>query len=114
MLPSSWIFVASTRTNLRCGRAPNETSSRSSCRQERSPLRSSFFFKELGPSSIYVLRRCQSGMTRGVFLDEGEDPAGRTAAQCMAQEPQIIIASYTDAEALEDGVLVALDHLQVN
>jgi len=53
-------------------------------------------------------------MTRGVFLDEGEDPAGRTAAQCMAQEPQIIIASYTDAEALDDGVLVALDHLQVN
>ncbi len=53
-------------------------------------------------------------MTRGVFLDEGEDPAGRTAAQCMAQEPQIIIASYTDAEALEDGVLVAMDSLPVN
>jgi len=32
----------------------------------------------------------------------------------MAQEPQIIIASYTDAEAVEDGVLVAMDSLPVN
>jgi hypothetical protein len=32
----------------------------------------------------------------------------------MAQEPQNVIASYTDAEALEDGVLVEWDDLQVN
>jgi len=32
----------------------------------------------------------------------------------MAQEPENIIASYTDAEALEDGVLVAMDSLPVN
>jgi hypothetical protein len=32
----------------------------------------------------------------------------------MAQEPESIIASYTDAEALEDGLLVAMDALPVN
>jgi hypothetical protein len=32
----------------------------------------------------------------------------------MAQEAENIIASYTDAEALEDGVLVAMDALPVN
>jgi hypothetical protein len=53
-------------------------------------------------------------MTRGVFLGEGENPAGRTAARHMAQEPENIISSYTDAQAVEDGVLVAVDHLQVN
>src|SRR5712691_730820 len=53
-------------------------------------------------------------MTRVVFLGEGENPAGRTAARRMAQEPENIIASYTDAEALEDGVLVAMDALPVN
>jgi hypothetical protein len=53
-------------------------------------------------------------MRRGVFLGEGEDPAGRTAVRCMAQEPENIIVSYTDAQALEDGVLVEVDDLQVN
>jgi hypothetical protein len=32
----------------------------------------------------------------------------------MAQEPEYIIDSYTDAQALEDGVLVAWNALQVN
>jgi hypothetical protein len=32
----------------------------------------------------------------------------------MAQEPENIISSYTDAQALEDGVLVAWDSLPVN
>ena len=32
----------------------------------------------------------------------------------MAQEPEDIIDSYTDAQALEDGVLVAWDTLPVN
>jgi hypothetical protein len=32
----------------------------------------------------------------------------------MAQEPENIIVSYTDAQALEDGVLVEVDDLQVN
>ena len=32
----------------------------------------------------------------------------------MAQEPENIIFSYTDAQALEDGVLVEVDDLQVN
>ena len=32
----------------------------------------------------------------------------------MTQEPENIIASYTDAEAVEDGVLVAMDSLPVN
>ena len=32
----------------------------------------------------------------------------------MAQEPENIIDSYTDAQALEDGVLVAMDALPVN
>jgi len=32
----------------------------------------------------------------------------------MAQEPENIIDSYTDAQALEDGVLVAWDTLPVN
>jgi hypothetical protein len=33
----------------------------------------------------------------------------------MTQEPEnIIISSYTDAQAVEDGVLVAWDDLQVN
>jgi hypothetical protein len=32
----------------------------------------------------------------------------------MAQEPQNVISSYTDAEAVEDGFLVAWDDLQVN
>ncbi len=32
----------------------------------------------------------------------------------MTQEPENIIASYTDAEALEDGVLVAFDASPVN
>jgi len=32
----------------------------------------------------------------------------------MTQEPENIISSYTDAEALEDGVLVAMDALPVN
>jgi hypothetical protein len=32
----------------------------------------------------------------------------------MAQEAENIIVSYTDAEALEDGVLVAMDALPVN
>ena len=53
-------------------------------------------------------------MSRGVFLGEAENPAGRTAVRCMAQEPENIIASYTDAEAVEDGVLVAMDSLPVN
>ncbi len=64
---------------------------------------------------MYGLGSCQSDMTRGVFLDEGENPAGRTAARHMAQEPEdIIISSYTDAQAVEDGVLVVWDDLQVN
>jgi hypothetical protein len=66
-------------------------------------------------SSRYLLGSCQSGMTRGVFIAEGENPAGRTAVRCMTQEPEnIIISSYTDAQAVEDGVLVAWDDLQVN
>jgi hypothetical protein len=65
--------------------------------------------------SRYVLGSCQSGMTRGVFLNEGENPAGRTAVRFMAQEPEdIIISSYTDAQVLGDGVLVAWDDLQLN
>ena len=32
----------------------------------------------------------------------------------MTQEPENIISSYTDAEALEDGVLVAMGALPVN
>jgi hypothetical protein len=32
----------------------------------------------------------------------------------MAQEPENVISSYTDAQALEDGVLVAWDTLPVN
>ena len=32
----------------------------------------------------------------------------------MAQEPEDIIDSYTDAQGLEDGVLVAMDSLPVN
>ena len=32
----------------------------------------------------------------------------------MTQELQNVISSYTDAEAVEDGVLVAWDDLQVN
>jgi hypothetical protein len=32
----------------------------------------------------------------------------------MAQEPQNVISSYTDAQAVEDGFLVAWDDLQVN
>jgi len=32
----------------------------------------------------------------------------------MTQEPENIISRYTDAHALEDGVLVAMDDLQVN
>ena len=32
----------------------------------------------------------------------------------MTQEPENIISRYTDAEALEDGVLVAMDALPVN
>jgi hypothetical protein len=32
----------------------------------------------------------------------------------MAQEPEDIIDSYTDAQGLEDGVLVAMDALPVN
>ena len=32
----------------------------------------------------------------------------------MTQEPENIIVSYTDAQALEDGVLVEVDDLQVN
>ena len=72
------------------------------------------FSRSWGRSSIYILGSCQSGTTRGVFLDEGENPAGRTAVRCMAQEPENIIASYTDAEAVEDGVLVAMDSLPVN
>ena len=40
-------------------------------------------------------------MTHGVFLGEGENPAERTFAPDMALEPEIIIASYTDAEGLE-------------
>ncbi len=72
------------------------------------------FSRSWDRSSRYVLGSCQSGTTRGVFLDEGENPAGRTAVRCMAQEPENIIASYTDAEALEDGVLVAMDSLPVN
>src|SRR5713226_3237004 len=70
--------------------------------------------RSCGTSSRYVLGSCQAGMTRGVFLGEGENPAGQTAALRMAQEPENIIASYTDAEALEDGVLVAMDALPVN
>src|ERR1700687_817593 len=65
-------------------------------------------------SSRYVLGDCQLGMTRVVFLGEGENPAGWTAVRCMAQEPQNVIASYTDAEAVEDGFLVAMDALPVN
>jgi hypothetical protein len=72
------------------------------------------FSRSWGPPSIYILGSCQSGMTRGVFLGEGENPAGRTAARCMTQEPQNVIASYTDAEAVEDGFLVAMDALPVN
>ncbi len=72
------------------------------------------FSRSWDRSSRCVLGSCQSGMSRGVFLGEGENPAGRTAVRCMAQEPENIIASYTDAEALEDGVLVAMDSLPVN
>jgi hypothetical protein len=65
--------------------------------------------------SRYVLWSCQSRMTRDVLIGEGENPAGRTAARHMAQEPEdIIISSYTDAQAVEDGVLVEWDDLQVN
>ena len=32
----------------------------------------------------------------------------------MAQEPENVIVCYTDAQALEDGVLVAMDALPVN
>ena len=32
----------------------------------------------------------------------------------VAHEPENVIVSYTDAQALEDGVLVALDALPVN
>src|SRR6266478_1663352 len=46
-------------------------------------------------------------------MKEG-NPAGQSAARCMAQELQNVISSYTDAEAVEDGVLVAWDDLQVN
>ena len=53
-------------------------------------------------------------MTRDVLLVEGENPAGRTAARRMAQEPENIISRYTDAQALEDGVLVAMDAFPVN
>src|SRR5712692_5337892 len=97
MLPSSWICVESTRTKLRCGRALNEASSRSSCREERSLLCTSLFFKELGYLFKICIRECQSGMTRGVCLEE-ENPAGRTAVRYMAQEPENIIVSYTDAQ----------------
>jgi len=73
------------------------------------------FSRSWDRSSRYVLGSCQLGMTRGVFLGEGENPAGRTAVRCMAQEPEdIIISSYTDAQAVEDGVLVAMDSLTVN
>jgi hypothetical protein len=62
----------------------------------------------------YLLGTCQSCASRDVFLVERGNPAGRTAARPMAQEPEEIIDSYTDAQALEDGVLVAWDTLPVN
>ena len=67
-----------------------------------------------GTSSRYLLGNCQEGMTRGVFLGEGEDPAGRTAVRCMAQEPENIVVRYSEAQALEDGVLAAIGDLPVN
>jgi hypothetical protein len=61
-----------------------------------------------------LLGTCQSCVSRDVCLIERGNPAGRTAAQPIAQEPEDIIDSYTDAQALEDGVLVAWDTPPVN
>lgn len=60
----------------------------------------------------YILGTCQETIGRVVSFIEGMSPAGKAAAQRM--ENPNIIASYTDEEALEDGVLVAMDALPVN
>jgi hypothetical protein len=72
------------------------------------------FSRSWDTSSRYVLGSCQSWMTRGVSLGEGEDPAGRTAARYMTQEPENIIVRYSEAQALEDGVLAAMGDQPVN
>ena len=73
-----------------------------------------YFSRSSAQVSTYVLGNCQSRATRVVSLYERDNPAGRTVARCMAQEAENIIFSYTDAQALEDGVLVAMDALPVN
>ena len=65
-------------------------------------------------ASLPIKGACQFITVRDVSLFEGENPAGRTVARPMTQEPENIISRYTDAEALEDGVLVAMDALPVN
>jgi hypothetical protein len=47
-------------------------------------------------------------------LDGGNESGGRVAALRMAEEPEKIIIEYTDAQALEDGVLVEVSCGAVN
>ena len=45
---------------------------------------------------------------------EGMSPAGKVAALRMAEEAENIISEYTDAQALEDGVLAEVSCGAVN
>src|SRR6266852_628311 len=55
--------------------------------------------------------RARDGSSQSV---EGNEFGGRVAALRMADEPEKIIFEYTDAQALEDGVLVEVSCGAVN
>jgi hypothetical protein len=60
-------------------------------------------------------RGCWNGIPFFASSFQTREESGRTSSRRhMDQEPENVIFSYTDAQALEDGVLVAVDFAPVN